>query len=211
MVIDLGTTVDKAQADYKAFAADADIKNALATINQTSKLKMRLGPTTEFAGKVAFLQRYRKGVASDVIPITIEGNVATVDVTLNGTLTRSLVLDTGASLIALPAELAEQLKIVPGPADPTLHMTLADGRIVEAKLMILKSVRVGQFTAKDVECAVMPKTLVAAEALLGGSFLQNFIVKIDPQAKELHLSAIEDSAKKITSTAGPTTKPAKKP
>jgi aspartyl protease family protein len=150
-------------------------------------------------------------VASDVIPITIEGNVATVDVTLNGTLTRSLVLDTGASLIALPAELAEQLKIVPGPADPTLHMTLADGRIVEAKLMILKSVRVGQFTAKDVECAVMPKTLVAAEALLGGSFLQNFIVKIDPQAKELHLSAIEDSAKKITSTAGPTTKPAKKP
>src|SRR5205807_3807882 len=70
------------------------------------------------------------------------------------------------------------------------HMQLADGKVVEARHMVLKSVRVGQFTVENVDCAVLPETLVAADNLLGGSFLRNFVYKLDPQAGELHLSQI---------------------
>jgi clan AA aspartic protease (TIGR02281 family) len=198
-VLDLGNIADKAQADYKELAADEKIKAALETVNKTAKLKMRLGPTQDFNTKVALLKTMRTDVASAVIPIKVENNTSTVEVTFNGTVTRALVLDTGAGLVTITADLAEQLKLVPGPTDPTLRLTMADGRMVEAKLMILKSVRVGQFTVKDVECAVLPKTMVAAEPLLGGSFLTKFIVKIDPKAGELHLSAITDGKEKVSS------------
>jgi predicted aspartyl protease len=101
--------------------------------------------------------------------------------------------------------------MVPGPADPTIQLTMADGKVVEGKYMVLKSVKVGQFTVHDVDCVVLPKSLVAADPLLGGSFLNNFIVKIDPVAKELHLAAIQDPKQKITSAAAAATQPAKTP
>ena len=73
--------------------------------------------------------------------------------------------------------------------------------------MVIKSVRVGQFTVENVDCAVLPGDLVAADNLLGGSFLKNFIYKIDPQAGELHLSQIGGK----TPPGGTASTPDKKP
>jgi clan AA aspartic protease (TIGR02281 family) len=129
-------------------------------------------------------------VTSAVVKVENEGNVPHVDVTLNGTLTRSMVLDSGASFVALTADTAKQIGLVPGPNDIKIKLTLADGKVVEAHQMMLKSVRVGSFIVDNVECAVMPASLIAADNLLGGTFLRNFVYKLDPVAGELHMSQV---------------------
>ena len=117
-----------------------------------------------------------------------------VDVLLNGE-HFMMGLDTGASAVTLPAEVAAKLNIAPGEQDPTVQMQLADGNTIEGKQMTLKTVRVGRFTVPDVTCVVLQKGLPEAPLILGGSFLNHFIVKLDPAANELRLTQIkEDSA-----------------
>ena len=119
-----------------------------------------------------------------------------VEVTLNGKLTQSMIVDSGASLIALPASMAAQVGLVPGPNDPKLHLQIGDGKIVEATKMVLESVRVGTFTVEKVDCAVLPASFVAAEPLLGGTFLNNFIYKVDTDAGKLHLAELNSGGTK---------------
>ena len=87
----------------------------------------------------------------------MENHIPMVEVTLNGKVTRTMILDSGGSTVAVPADLAKELEMVPGPNDPTIRLQLADGKIVEGKQMMLKSVRVGTFTIENVECAVLPE------------------------------------------------------
>lgn len=151
------------------------------------QVKGKLGPTPDFTANMAQLKRLRGGVTSETIEVKMDGGVPMVEVTLNKSFTRSMVLDTGASIIAIPAGLATQMELVPAKDDPTVRLQLADGKIVEAKQTMLKSVRVGSFTIENVECAILPPDLVAAEPLLGGSFLGHFVYKLDPKAGKLHL------------------------
>ncbi|HWE02199.1 MAG TPA: retropepsin-like aspartic protease [Tepidisphaeraceae bacterium] len=197
-VIDLGLKVDKAQDQYKDLSADPDLKHAIETMNQPGKPRVKLGPSPEFVANVATLKKWRGDVSSDTIEVKTEGNVPVVEVTLNGSVTREMVVDSGASIVCLTADLAKQLNIVPTEKDQTIQFKMADGKEVDAKLMSLKSVRVGQFTVVDVECAVLPASLVAAEPLLGGTFLNNFVFKMDPKARQLHLAVIAGNTKVTT-------------
>lgn len=203
-VIDLGVKVDKAQDQYKELAADPDVKQALEKLNQPGKPKMRLGPTEQFATNLNMLKKWRNDVASSVIPVKHDSNVPVVEVTLNGSIVREMILDSGASVVMITADLAKQLNLNPTDKDQTVHFKLGDGREFDAKAMTLKSVRVGQFTVTDVECAVLPATLVAAEPAIGGSFLNNFVYKIDASAHELHLAIIAGNPK-VTSGEKKTT------
>jgi clan AA aspartic protease (TIGR02281 family) len=106
------------------------------------------------------------------------------------------VVDSGASMVALPAAMATQLGLIPGPNDETLRLQMADGKIVEAKKMMLESVRVGTFTVEKVDCAVLPASFVAAEPLLGGTFLNNFIYKLDTDGRKLHLAELNSGTTK---------------
>ncbi|HZK80994.1 MAG TPA: retropepsin-like aspartic protease, partial [Humisphaera sp.] len=181
-VIDLGMKVDKTQDQYKDLNADPDVKHTIETMNQPGKPRMKLGPSPEFVANMAALKRWRGDVSSDIIEIKNDNNRLVVEVTFNGTLTRDMILDSGASIVSLTADLAKQLNMIPTEKDQTIHIVMADGKQVDAKLMTLKSVRVGQFTVVDVECAVLPASLVAAEPLLGMTYLNNFVFKIDPKA-----------------------------
>ena len=51
--------------------------------------------------------------------------------------------------------------------------------------MKLASVRVGKFTVENVECAVLGDDAVAAEPLLGMSFLEHFKFEVDAAARKL--------------------------
>lgn len=190
LAIETATQLEELQKQYEALAADADVKAAITKINDKAKPKVKLGPSADFATNLAFVKRERGQINSAIVKINTEGRVPHVDVTINGKVTRSMVLDSGASFVCLTADMAKALDMKPGPKDPTLKLTLADGKVVDAKQMILKSVRVGQFTVENVECAVMPESLIAAENLLGGSFLRNFVYKLDPEAGELHLAQV---------------------
>jgi len=151
-------------------------------------------------------------VSSETIDVKMDGLVPTVEVTLNKNFTRSMVFDSGSSVVAIPADLAKSMELVAGKDDPTVHLRLADGKVVEARMTILKSVRVGSFTVENVEAAVLPPELVAAEPLLGGSFLKHFTYKLDPGAGKLHLAQTGSdaaAAKPAADKAGADKKPGK--
>ena len=56
---------------------------------------------------------------------------------------------------------------------------VADGSVVKAKAVVLDSVRVGRFTAHNVECTVFPPGVDKAPPLLGMSFLGRFKVQLN--------------------------------
>lgn len=200
-VMALAPKVDAVSRKYKDLAADEAVASALEKLNQTARPKMKLGPSTEFASAANLLKKWRLEVEDETIPVKTDSNTPTVEVTLNGSVTRQMILDTGASDISLPADLAAELKMVPGPNDPAVKMKIADGSTVEAHLMRIKSVRVGRFEVQDVECVVMPRSMRDAPALLGDSFLSHFVWKLDANAGELHLMELA-GATRVTDSPG---------
>ncbi len=197
-LIDLATKSEESQKKYDDLAADEDVKGSIQKINETAKPKMKLGPSSDYKAIVAQLKRLRADVQSDIVPLVMENHVPSVEVTINGKVTRTMILDSGASEVCVPADLAKELELVPGPNDRTVRMQLADGKVVEGKEMMLKSVRVGTFTIENVECAVLPESLIAAEALLGGSFLNHFTYRLDADSGQLHLAQVGGAAKPAT-------------
>ncbi|HSI34274.1 MAG: TIGR02281 family clan AA aspartic protease [Phycisphaerae bacterium] len=190
-LVELSDKMEAAAKAYEALAKDDEVTKALVVINDKARPKNKLGPSADLTQNVALIKRQRGDVNSAIVQVKYEANTPHVDVTLNGKVTRSMILDSGASTIALTAASAKEIGLVPGPADPLIRMQLADGRLYDARRMMIKSVKVGQFLIEDVECAVLPATLVAADDLLGGSFLKHFVYKLDPDAKELHLSQVK--------------------
>ena len=171
-------------------------------------MKVALGPSAEFSAGLAELKKWQSAVESEAIPLREMRGIHMVDATLNGE-HFVLGLDTGASDVTLPGEVAEKLNMTPGEQDPTVQMKLADGNLIEGKQMSLKTVRVGRFTVADVSCIVLQKGLNEAPLILGGSFLNHFIVRLDPAANELHLTQIKDETP--AKPARPTMKPAPAP
>ncbi|MGA2496882.1 MAG: retroviral-like aspartic protease family protein, partial [Tepidisphaeraceae bacterium] len=188
---------EKLTGQYEQLAADDAVKQAIDKINEAGRGKFRLGPSPDFVINANTVKKLRGDVNAAVIPLRMHGRVPTTDVILNGKVTREMVIDSGASTVVLPGELAEELGLNPTDKDPTLRMQLADGKVIEGKQMTLKSVKVGIFTVEDVECAVMPKNLIAVSPLLGGSFLHNFVYKLDPEQAELHLAQVPGKESKV--------------
>lgn len=192
VVMKLEEQVKKVEEKYAGLAADDEVKAALASTKPPGKL----GPSAAFALAANQLKKLRADIAAETINVTMENDIPWVDVTINGSSTRQFVFDTGASIIAIPADMAKALELV-APKDATIiRLQLADGKVVEGKLIMLKTVRVGTFEVNDVEAAILPESLVAAAPLLGGSFHRNFIHKLDTGKGELHLARIGPGAQK---------------
>ena len=195
---------DKAEAStkkYEELAADGSIKSALTKLNAAANPHLKLGPTPEFASAASELKGLRSAVEAEAIPLTEENGVQALNVLVNGE-PHKMMLDPGASLVMISPDDAEKLKLIPGEQDPTIKMKLADGNVVEAREMTLKSVRVGRFTLENISCGVMVGGQKDAPSLLGNSFLCNFVVKIDQKAGQLHLIEIAGATTKPSAGAG---------
>jgi aspartyl protease family protein len=185
----LAPGVDATLHAYQRLAADANVRDALAGQSPPATL----GPSAEFAAAAADFQAWQAEVESEAIPLHEDNGTFLVDALLNGEHFQ-LAVDTGASCISLSADVAHQLNLNPGAKDPTVQLHLADGNVIEGKEMALGSVRVGRFTLANVPCVVLSKGLPHAPLLLGGSFLNHFIVKMDPSKSELRLTDLKDAA-----------------
>lgn len=111
-----------------------------------------------------------------------EGHAITVNATLNHKVEVSLLLDTGASLVILKKNIAEQLGIDLEKAKPDSKLTVADGRQINAKYILLESVKVENAEAEGVGAAIMLEeagNTGFGDGLLGMSFLKKFNFKID--------------------------------
>lgn len=81
-----------------------------------------------------------------------------------------MLVDTGASIVALRAEDAANLGINPMPDEYNVRVSTANGDIQTARVR-LREVRLENITVYDVDAVVMPQGALA-QSLLGMSFLR---------------------------------------
>ena len=185
----LAPKVETLAAKYKDLAADPTIKALVEKAGAAAGPRPTVGPSPDFTKAVDEVATWRSQLESEAIPLREHGGVYTVQTVVNGQALQ-MILDTGASHVTLPAEVAKKLELTPTEQDPTVKMKLANGAIIEGKLMTLKSVRVGRFTVPNVSCVVLQDGLPEAPTILGTSFLSHFVVKLSQSARELHLTEI---------------------
>lgn len=106
-----------------------------------------------------------------------------VEAVLNEEATATLLVDTGATLVVIPLEVAERLTGVDLDSARKIETKLADGTVRESVPIMLRSVEVGDMKARNVEAAAMD--LQGKSGLLGMSFLSRFHIHMDAENKEL--------------------------
>jgi clan AA aspartic protease (TIGR02281 family) len=193
-LLELRRLHDDAHDRYQSLAADAAVVAAIEEYNKSTSRTCRLGPGPTFASNGRRLELLEKTVLSEAIELRRGlGGLWYVTAVFNGKGTLEIAIDTGASVIALSWENAQALGLTPGTDAPSMKIQVADGRVLEAKRVVAETVRVGKFTAKNVECTVMPPGLPGAGPLLGLSFLRNFSFKIDSAKGLLIMSQLDSS------------------
>jgi len=112
-----------------------------------------------------------------------------VDAVLNRLLKANLIVDTGASVMVISKEIADKLGLnFTTKESATILVSLADGSKVKAYPTILESVKVGDVEVKNVRTAVLQNSQATEEdGLLGMSFLEKFVIRIDAKSNKLIL------------------------
>lgn len=183
---------------YADLKADAAVAEAVAAFNKNIPKPCELGPARAFAGLEAKLKKIEDTVLREEIDLEKGGgNLWMVPVVFNDGKMQKMAIDTGASIIALPWNVAVAIDMAPTADDPVMQVQMADGRTVAAVRKTAAKVRLGKFTAENVECAVMPKEFTEAAPLLGLSFLKHFTFKIDTANAKLIMSQVESGEKTL--------------
>ena len=152
------------------------------------------------AKKLNELQPALSEIGNDLKQFRAEFEVAAVDVTfighnhilvpvkINGRKPVKLILDTGASSVVLSRSLATRLGIN-WSTGKEIEVILANGEKAKGNLVILRSVSVEEFRADNVRATVMEKAQAPGiEGLLGMSYLDRFMMRIDAVNKKLVLN-----------------------
>jgi len=144
--------------------------------------------------RIQFLEIILPGVASPppgarmtAVPLMRRGSVILVRAHLSPSTEAILLLDTGATYSAISASVAEQLGLRPAPGQPQVTVMTASGTL-KAPLIILPSLKVGGFEAKDVEALILDLPGGGeVQGVLGLSFLNRFRFAVNPEEGELVL------------------------
>ena len=188
-VLDLRKSVDELTAKYDELSKNTEITKAIDALSASTKSKQRLGPSAKIRDAIKLLEKAEGSVQSENIELHREHGVDHVYASL-GKVSTKMVLDTGASLTTISAKLASRIGLKPKAGDPPVRLTTADGTVVEAKRLVIPSVRVGKFTIQNVECAVMPAEKGDVDPLLGQTFFKYFKVEYSAEARKLSLKKL---------------------
>jgi clan AA aspartic protease (TIGR02281 family) len=131
-------------------------------------------------------------VSQVIVPVHRAGRSLTVRAKLNGTHEARLIVDTGADITILSHKVALDLGITPSASTPTVTLNTVGGS-VRADLIRLSTLAVGTAEVRNVSVAVhtLPDAPPEVDGLLGLTFLDKFLVTLDAQKGELHLSKRE--------------------
>ncbi|OIO33367.1 MAG: hypothetical protein AUJ70_03395 [Candidatus Omnitrophica bacterium CG1_02_40_15] len=169
----------------------AAIGTAGKVVYTTAKVTGKVvGVTAKAAGKTAVATG--KGVRTvvniatgkHIVKLTRRGNSLTTNVLLNRKIKEELIVDTGATDTVISSSLAKKLGISLNKSQNVLCQ-VADGRTVNGKQVRIKEVKVGGAKVYNVQAIVLDSgELGNSPGLLGMSFLNNFVFKVDTE-KEL--------------------------
>lgn len=180
----VGIAWDKVSSDPEAMAALAKVAEVLMkTIPPKASGTFTLNEKQ--------LAQFEQKILSESIKLTEDGGTFLVSVLINGTHTKEMVVDSGATCISLPFLMAKEMGLEPASGDRKVRVSLADGSEVDGFLKTIPTVRVGKFTCDDVECIVLSPVAIKAPPLLGMSFLGNFKFEIDKNKAELKMVKID--------------------
>src|SRR6266851_6480569 len=143
-----------------------------------------------------FVLLYPSLLLAENIPLIKKGGVYTLPVEVNGVITLNFVLDTGASEVNIPAEVALTLYHAGTIRDtdflPGQTYTLADGSTLNSARFLLRSLKIGNHRMTNVPASIGP---VLSPLLLGQSFLERLGTwGLDSQKQVLTTGAREKRA-----------------
>jgi clan AA aspartic protease (TIGR02281 family) len=190
-VLKMRLIADELEKEYRVMAEDAEVTKALSAASSAEEKKLSLGPSGTYKSNVAALKKLEAKVLSESIKLRRERKSFYVNVVVGSKPPREFVVDTGASVVTLPAKMADDLDLTPNSSSPRVRCVLADGREVEGRRVIAKSMRVSSFTVDNVECVVLPPDLTNAPPLLGMTFLSNYNCRINTEAGTMTLTKVE--------------------
>ncbi|MDO8602250.1 MAG: retropepsin-like aspartic protease [Candidatus Omnitrophota bacterium] len=122
-----------------------------------------------------------------VVKLVKRGNSLTASVLLNRKVREELIVDTGATDTVISSNLARKIGVSPGKGKNVLCQ-VADGRTVNGKQVKIKEVRVGGAKVYNVQAIVLDSGETGnSPGLLGMSFLNNFVFKVDTEKETLVL------------------------
>ncbi|HNW39309.1 MAG TPA: retropepsin-like aspartic protease [Candidatus Omnitrophota bacterium] len=172
-------------------------KDQIASIKKSSPEGTQLikeGWAKEKEAQAARTQELKELKEHEPKPVVLDkqNGQVTVEALLNKKVKARLVLDTGASFVALSSKIASSLGVDLAAGDD-IELILADGRKVNAKRIILSSLNVQGAEIENIEAAVLPSqqdSLLIQDGLLGMSFLKNFNFKVDQRDGKLILEKL---------------------
>ena len=122
-----------------------------------------------------------------VIKLTKVGNAMFANVVINKKVKAQLILDTGCTHTQISAKIARKLKIKKNKGEKVL-CELANGQKVKGRAVNIKEIKVGKVKAYNVRVIILDREISGeSDGLLGMSFLNNFVFKIDAEKGELTL------------------------
>ncbi len=200
-LLSMRQSVDKVHQKWEALSADKSVSEAVASAATVTGKKLAVKPSASFVAAEKQLKTYEEAVISETLTLENESGNFWVNVAVNGKPVEKMVVDSGATSISISTDMAKKLGIELKSTDPDITVGLADGRRIPAKLTRLETVRVGKFTAENVECVVLGEEATEAPPLLGMSFLGQFKFELDAAQSQLKMVKV-DSGEPAPSTKG---------
>ena len=129
------------------------------------------------------------GSEASIIPLERQSGVWIAYVEFNDLYQTKLVIDTGASLTTISEDLAFDAGIKPDPNRPPINLWTASGK-VQAEMGTAPRIRLGNAGRDDVQVVIhtIPNLPEGIDGLLGLSFFDRFIVRLDHAQGQLHLT-----------------------
>lgn len=164
-------SLDQVPREYRRQAKESADSNAPASRLQTYSREAPIA-----AGDSSPTASY-SSIRGDAlhIPFQRHGTLMRVDAVLNDSVSVPFYVDTGASGISLPQSVADQLGVHVGPETRQVFVRTANG-VVARPVVRLESVQLGGARVEGLEATLNPSMEIG---LLGGSFFNNFIYRVD--------------------------------
>ena len=192
--IEMRNLANQLTEGYAGANDSAEVQEKLKGLAAESGKELKFEKSSALLSNLRKLEELEKSVHKEKISLRRDGNTFYATVVINGKHTTEMVVDSGASLISLPYELAVSMNLKPEPGDKRILLSIADGSTITGVLKKITIVRVGTFEVKDVECAVLGPEAVSATPLLGMSFLGEFQFQLDSAESTLGITQIEGDA-----------------